>query len=61
MYTYIEVDHGMGILMVSIDVGITGLGEFKDGDRLIMIMHSIVNVAARKTFPTKLPFLFGSA
>jgi len=39
---------------------ITGLGGFKDGDLLIMIMHNAVNAAARKTFPTKLPFLFGS-
>lgn len=51
----------MGILRVSISMGITGLGEFKDGVLLIIIMHRVVNAAARKTFPTKFPFLFGSA
>jgi hypothetical protein len=54
----------MDILIVSkiqMDMRITGLGEFKVGERLIMIIHIVVNVAARKTFPTKLPFLFGSA
>lgn len=39
---------------------ITGLGGFKEGDLLIIIMHTAVNAAARKTFATKLPFLFGS-
>lgn len=38
----------------------TGLGEFKNGDFLITIMHNAVNAAARITFPTKFPFLFGS-
>jgi len=42
------------------DMKITGLGDFKDGDRLIMIIHIDVNAAARKIFPTKLPFFFGS-
>jgi hypothetical protein len=56
--------HGTDILMVSkiqMDMRNTGLGEFKVGERLIMIIHIVVNIAARKTFPTKLPFLFGSA
>jgi len=56
------VDHGNSVQHFSgvNGIRITGLEEFKDGDRLIMIIHSVVNTAARNTFPTKLPFLFGS-
>ena len=46
--------------MVTRDQEVTGLGEFKDGDCLIIIIHNAVNAAARKTFPTKFPFLLGS-
>lgn len=43
------------------NIGVTGLGEPKEGDCLIMMMHNAVNAAARKTFPTKPPFRFESA
>ena len=63
-YTYMYlVNHGNGLCVLDeiMEQRITGLGGFKDGDLLIMIMHNVVSAAARKIFPTKLPFLFGSA